>query len=161
MPQVSCHRWCFRGCGCCALCAAVRQGPRSRPGLLRARAVPAVAVSGARPPRRLCVSLLVLPGSAGSAAVAARPAFWAYGPSPLPFPGWSDACQSSGITSPRRFAGAAITSLPLLSMPAGAVRVSVRQSTGQYHRVIRSLHFGKIAVSGKTVRHPLTYDDSP
>jgi hypothetical protein len=79
----------------------------------------AVAVSGARLARRPCVSLLVLPGSAVRAAVAARPAFWPYRRSPLLVPAWSGAGQSSGITSPKRLAGAAITSLPLLSKLAG------------------------------------------
>ena len=100
MPQVGCHRWYFRGFGCCARCAAVRQGPRSRPGLLPARAIPALAVNGARPPRRSFVSLLVLPGSAVRAAAAALPA--------LPYR--LGTCQSGDITSPERLAG--VTSPP-------------------------------------------------
>jgi hypothetical protein len=91
----------------CVRCAAVRQVPRSRPGLLPARAVPALAVSGARLPRRSFVSLLVLPGSAVRAAVAELRASWHYWASPLPGPWWPGSCQSWDITSPKRLAGTA------------------------------------------------------
>jgi hypothetical protein len=101
MPHVRRHRRCFPGCGYCAWCAAVRQGPRSRPGLLPARVVPAVAVNGARLPRRSFVSLLVLPGSAVRAAAAALHASWPCCTSPLlPGPRWSGSCQSGDITLP-------------------------------------------------------------
>lgn len=69
-----------------------------------------------------------------------------YRRSPLPVPTRSGSCQSSGITSPERLAGAAITSLPLLSETCRAARVSARQSTGQYHRVIGS--------AAQTFRYP-------
>jgi len=121
MPQVGCHRRCFPGCWCCARCAAVRQGPRSRPGLLPARAVPALAVNGARLPRRSFVSLLVLPGSAVRAAAAALHASWPCCTSPLlPGPEWLWSCQSGDITSPKRLAGTASPPFRCSQRPLGS-----------------------------------------
>jgi hypothetical protein len=94
MPPVGCHRWCFPGCGCCARCAAVRQGSRSLPGLQCVPAVPALAVSGARLPRRPCGSVLVLPGSADETAVAASRACRPCRHPPSSVPAWSGSCQS-------------------------------------------------------------------
>jgi hypothetical protein len=109
MPQVGCHCWCFPDCWCCAWCAAVRQGPRSQPGLLPARAVLAFAVNGARLPRRPGVSWLFLPGSAVRAGGAALPTP-SYGHSPQPVPTGMGSGQSGDITSPERLAG--VTSPP-------------------------------------------------
>lgn len=137
MPQVGGHRWCFRGFGCCARCAAVRQGPRSRRGLLPARAVLALAVNGARLPRRPCVSLHVLPGSAVRAATAALPAF-SYGHSPLPAPTGTGSGQSGDITSPERLAG--VTSPPFRCSQYRLVpQQYAPRKPGQYHGVIKSL----------------------
>ena len=115
MPPVGCHRWCFPGCGCRVRCAAVRQGWRSLPGLRCVPAGLAVAVSGGRLARRPCGSVLVLPGSVAGTAVAVPRACRPWGHSPLSVPAWSGSCQSWGITSPKRLAGVAITSVPLLA----------------------------------------------
>jgi len=110
MPPVGGHRWRFPGCGCCGQCAAVRLGSRSLPGLQCVPAVPALAVSGARLPRRPCGSVLVLPGSAAGAAVAESRACRPCCHSPSSVPAWPWFCQSWGITSPKRLAG--VTSPP-------------------------------------------------
>jgi hypothetical protein len=141
MPQVGCHRWCFRGCGCCARCAAVRQGLRSLPGLQCVPAGPALVVSGARLVRRPCGSVLVLPGSAAGAAGAAPAACRPGWHSPSSALAWSGSCQSWGITSPRRLAGVDITSVPLLANPAGVATIRTGRNPGQYHGVIKSLRF--------------------
>lgn len=101
MPPAGCHRWCFPGCRC----AAVRLGRRSLPGLQCVPAVPALAVRGARLARRPCGSVLVLPGSAAGAAVAASRACRPCRHSPSSVLAWPGSCQSWGITSPKRLAG--------------------------------------------------------
>jgi len=115
MPQVGCHRWCLRGYGCCARCAAVRQGLRSLPGPRCVRAGLAVVVIGVRLARRPCGSVLVPPGSAAGAAGAAPDACRPGWHSPSSDLAWPGSCRSWDITSPRRLAGMDITSVPLLT----------------------------------------------
>jgi hypothetical protein len=151
MPQVGSHRWCFRGCGCCARCAAVRQGLRSLPGPQCVRAVLAVVVSGVRLSRRPCGSVLVLPGSAAGAASAAPDACRPGSHSPSSGLAWPGSCRSWDITSPRRLAGVDITSVPLLAKTAGTATIRTGRSPGQYHGVIKFL---RVALNGGlTVRN--------
>ena len=153
MPQVACHCWCFPGCGCCARCAAVRQGPRSLPGLQCVRVGLAVVESGARLPRRPCGSVLVPPGSAAGAAGAAPDASLPGWHSPSSALAWPGCCRSWDITSPRRLAGVDITSVPLLAKTAGTATIRTGRSPGQYHGVIKPLQFA--------LNHRLTVRNCP
>ena len=129
MPPAGCHRWCFPGC-VAAQCAAVRQGPRSRPGLLPSRAVPALAVNSARLP---APALRIADLSSGLSGPRGGRRTLPASPCRL------GTCQSGDITSPERLAGVTSPPFPLLANPAGVATIRTARKARQYHGVIKSL----------------------
>ena len=95
----------FRGPGCCARCAAVRQERLSRRRRQCGPAALAGLANGARRPRRPCGLLLVLLRSAAHATSGALSSLSPYRRSPLPIPVPGFPGLSSGITSPGRLGG--------------------------------------------------------
>jgi hypothetical protein len=103
-PPISFHGWC-RGSGCCARCAAVQQGRRSRPDRQSGPAALAGFVNGAGLARRRCGLPPVPPRSAARATGGALSFLSPYRRSPLPNPISYRAGLSWGITSPGRLGG--------------------------------------------------------